>query len=99
MDRYQGGTRTKGKPRNDGTKIKNHYYSCGGYITRGASVCQYRAIPHHKLEQAVIDAVLDFYERYEGEAGRELLVKTVRVQTGIEALDLTSTRKQVEDDP
>jgi len=31
--RYQGLTRAKRKKRTDGTRSKNYYYACGGYIT------------------------------------------------------------------
>lgn len=44
----------------------------------------------------MIDALLKFYMRYEGEAGRKLLIKTVQEQTGIESKDLGAARRRVE---
>jgi DNA invertase Pin-like site-specific DNA recombinase len=97
-NRYQGLTRTKGKPRKDGTRCKNHYYACGGYIARGNSVCQFRPVQKERIEQAVIDAVLGFYGRYEGGAGERLLTKTVQQHIGVEAQDVDAARKRVEAD-
>ena len=96
--RYQGCTRTKTKPRNDGSRIRNFYYTCGGYISRGTSVCQYRPIPQQKLEHAVIEALLGFYERYDGAKGRHLLIKAVQAHAGVEAHDVASARKRLEQD-
>ena len=96
--RYQGLTRTKPKARKDGTYCKNHYYACGGYISRGNSVCQYRPIRKDDIEQAVINAVLDFYRRYIGPDGEKLLIETVQQQMGFEMQDLASARKRAEAD-
>ena len=96
--RYQGCTRTKTKPRTDGSRIRNFYYACGAYISRGTSICQYRPIPQQKLEQAVIEAVLGFYKRYEGEKGKQLLIKAVQKHIGVEAHDVAAARKRLEQD-
>jgi DNA invertase Pin-like site-specific DNA recombinase len=97
-NRYQGLTRTKGKPRMDGTSCKNHHYACGGYIARGNSVCQFRPVQKERIEQAVIDAVLGFYRQYEGKAGEQLLTETVQQHIGVEAQDVAAARKRVETD-
>ncbi|MCI0350415.1 MAG: recombinase family protein [Acidobacteriales bacterium] len=93
--RYQGLTRTKPKARKDGTHCKNHYYACGGYISRGNSVCQYRPLRKDDIEHAVINAVLDFYKRYDGADGETLLFEMVQKHLGVEAQDLASARKRV----
>ncbi len=97
--KYQGVTRTKGKPRKDGTKIKHRYYACGSYIAKGRKACEFGAIPQEKLENAVIEAVLEFYrERYGGEGGRDRLAAAVREHLGHEAQDIAEARKRLEGD-
>lgn len=94
--RYQGVTRTKGKRRIDGTKVKNRYYACGSYIAKGRSACKFGAIPQEKLENAVIDAVIDFYrERYLGEGGMDRLAEAVREHLGHEAQDIVEARERL----
>ncbi len=97
--KYQGVTRTKGKPRKDGTKIKHRYYACGSYIAKGRKACEFGAIPQEKLENAVIEAVLEFYkQRYGGEGGRDRLAAAVREHLGHEAHDVAEARKRLETD-
>jgi hypothetical protein len=96
--RYQGVTRQKGTPRRDGTKVKTCSYACGGYIAKGTSACTFGPVGQEVLENAVIQAVLEFYKRYEGVQGRELLVRAVREAVGVEAEDLGQARKRLETD-
>ena len=97
--RYQGVTRTKGKPRADGTKVKTRYYGCGSYIARGRSACEFGAIRQEVLETAVIKAVLEFYEeRYGGEGGMDRLAEAVREHLGHEAQDIAEARRRLDAD-
>ncbi len=97
-NRYQGWRRTKSKRRKDGSKVVNAYYACGGYIRQGRSVCQINSVPQQKLEDLVIETVLEYYGRYEGEEGRRLLAEVVRVELGSDREDLADARKRAEDD-
>jgi len=54
----------KGKKRVDGTRVKTCYYGCGGYITKGKSICELNAIPQEVLESLVTGTVIDFYRPY-----------------------------------
>ncbi len=94
--RYQGVTRAKGKKRLDGTRVKTFYYGCGGYITKGKSVCEMNAIPQKILESKVIDTVLDFYRPYLEKGGRQKLAGAVKAQTGTEKEDITSARQRAQ---
>jgi ribosomal protein S10 len=94
--RYQGFTSAKGKTNLDGTKTKNFYYACGGYISRGNSVCQLNSIPQEILEQAVIEQILEFYEKYMDEDGRELLAEKVKSQINLENIDFKSAKQRVD---
>jgi len=94
--RYQGVTRTKSKKRLDGTAVKTYYYGCGGYITKGTSVCQMNAIPKDILESAVLNAVLNFYRPYLEKDGRRKLAEAVKAQIGSETQDFDTARKRTQ---
>ena len=97
--KYQGVTRTKGKPRNDGTKVKTRHYGCGSYIAKGLTACTFGSIGQQKLEQQVIEEVLAFYrERYGGPDGMKNLAAAVRDRLGHEAADLAAARKRLKSD-
>ncbi len=92
--RYQGLTRAKGKKHSDGTRAKNYYYACGGYITKGRAVCQLHAIPQVILEEAVIKAVLDFYRPYMGRGSVKKLTELVRAEVGTEVKEVAAARRR-----
>jgi DNA invertase Pin-like site-specific DNA recombinase len=94
--RYQGVTRTKGKKRLDGTRVKTFYYGCGGYITKGRSICEMNAIPQKVLEETVIKVVLDSYEPFLEKGGRKKLAEAVKAQIGLEAEEFVAARKRAQ---
>lgn len=94
--RYQGLTRTKGKPRADGSKVRTYSYGCGGYIARGKSVCSFNPVGQEALENAVIEAVLGHYAKYKGKEGLARLTEAVRESLGIEAADLAKARARLD---
>ncbi len=94
--RYQGVTRNKGKRRLDGSRVKTYYYGCGGYISKGTSICQMNAIPKEVLESKVIKTVLDFYRPYLEKGGRQKLAEAVKAQTKVEKEDITSARQRAQ---
>ena len=94
--RYQGVTRIKGKKRLDGTRVKNFYYGCGGYITKGNSVCEMNPIPKEVLEKTVIDTILNFYRPLLDKGGREKLAEAVKTQIGSEAEEFVTARKRAQ---
>ncbi len=71
------------------------YYGCGGYIAKGRSVCEFGAIKQDVFEQLVIDAVLEFYRRYESEEGRKQLTNLIQDQLGSEAGEISSSRERL----
>jgi DNA invertase Pin-like site-specific DNA recombinase len=93
-NRYQGVTRNKGKRRLDGTQVKTYYYGCGGYITKGTSVCQMNAIPKDTLESTVINAVMDFYGPYLQDGGRQKVAEAIKAQIGTEKEDIAGARQR-----
>jgi len=95
-NRYQGVTRVKGKRRLDGTPVKTRYYGCGGYISKGTSVCQVNTIPKDTLESTVINAVLDFYRPYIQNGGRQKLAEAIKAQIGTEKQDVAAARRRAE---
>ncbi len=96
--RYQGFTRTKGKKRADGTRVKTYSYGCAGYITKGKAVCEMNPIPKDVLEAAVIDAVLEFYKPYLETDGRKKLALAVKQQMGSEEQDVKAARERAEEE-
>ncbi len=95
-NRYQGYTRVKGRRRIDGSAVRTFAYACGGYITKGPTICQLNAIPQEELESAVIEAVLTHYRPYLEPGGRERLAKAVRELEGSEKCDLKQARRRLE---
>ena len=94
--RYRGVTRIKGKKRLDGTRVKNFYYGCGGYITKGKSICEMNPIPQEVLEKTVIDTILNFYKPLLGKGGRRKLAEAVKTQIGSEAEEFVTARKRAQ---
>ena len=96
--RYQGVTKIKGKKRSDGTKVKNYYYGCGGYITKGADVCKLNPISKDELEQRVINFVLDFYGQYLQKGGQAKLAEIINEYKGSEKQDIINARQRTQDE-
>jgi DNA invertase Pin-like site-specific DNA recombinase len=94
-NRYQGYTRVKGKRRKDGTVVRTFSYACGGYITKGASICQLNPIDQEKLEVTIIEALLEFYQPYLGQGGRKKLTVAIRESTGMETKEVDAARKRI----
>lgn len=95
-NRYQGYTRVKGRRRKDGTAVRSFAYACGGYITKGPTVCQLNPILQEELESVVIDAVLTYYQPFLERGGREKLAEAVTDATGRGADDLKQAQRRFE---
>ena len=96
--RYQGVTKHKGKTNLDGTKTKTFYYSCGGYITKGKSVCQSNSIKKDILENTIIETILEYYSRYLQKDGRELLANIIKSQIQSEVTDFKAAKQRTNDE-
>jgi len=95
-NRYQGVTRSKGKRRLDGSRVKTYSYGCGGYITKGKKVCEMNPIPKKILEEKVIEVVLDFYKDYLDKGGRKKLAGAVKLQVNFEGKELVTARQRTQ---
>jgi Recombinase len=84
--------RRKGKKRADGTRVATMSYACGGYITKGTSVCQMNSILQTDIEETVINAVLEFYDPYLAKGGKQKLADAVKNELGSEDDQLTRAR-------
>jgi hypothetical protein len=96
--RYQGVTRTKGRPRPDSPRIRTYSYACGSYIAKGTSACSYNPIGQEKLESEVIEAVLKHFASYSGKDGLERLTAAVQESLGIESKDIAEARRRLDAD-
>jgi len=94
--RYQGVTRAKGKKRSDGTRTKTFYYGCGGYISKGRSICEMNALPQKVLEETAIRIVLGSYKPFLEKGGRKKLAEAVKAQIGSEAEEFVAARKRAQ---
>jgi hypothetical protein len=92
--RYQGAKKAKGKVNADGSRTVTYSYGCGGYISKGKSVCQMNSIPQEVLENKVIDTVLGFHQPYLEMEGQDKLALAVKEQTGFEKQDITEARQR-----
>ncbi len=50
---WQGYSTTKGRRRKDGTSVKNYYYVCSGYVSKGNHVCERSVIHQDAIERRV----------------------------------------------
>ena len=79
--RYEGYTRYP--CRTNSLHEKTLHYACGGYIRHGRSVCSVGAVHKEQIEEAVIDAVVQFYHPYTtAEKGEALIKEAIRKQLG-----------------
>jgi len=54
---WNGHTIMKGRRKKDGSNTKNLYYTCNGFLTKGAGVCPRHLIPKEKLEKVVVERI------------------------------------------
>lgn len=78
--------------------VKNYYYACGGYINKGKEICELNSISQETLENKVIEKILEYYSRYLGVDGRELLAKVVKDQISVENIDFKSAKERVNEE-
>ncbi len=93
--RYEGYTMRSSKAAADGERVKTYYYACGGYIRRGKSVCDLGEVPQLKFEDAVIRAVVGYYQRYTGEDGKLVLGTEIRKLLGVEGDEVGQTQEKL----
>jgi len=54
---WQGYTVRKGRRRKDGSQVKTKYYACGGYVSKGNSVCRRSVVRKDEIEEQVFEAI------------------------------------------
>ena len=97
--KWQGTAQIKGKPRVDGSKVKTKYYACGGYITKGGSVCRRSVISKDALERFLFEQIGKNLQRFLGsKKGRKMLADAVRdVYGGFDADRVEKERRRLLD--
>jgi DNA invertase Pin-like site-specific DNA recombinase len=96
--RYEGCRRTKGKPRQDGSKVHNFYYGCGSYIRRGKTACRFGPVDQAALEAAVASAVVGWYQRYLEDGEGKVLARAIREIVGPGSNDVSEARRRAEEE-
>ncbi len=82
---WQGYTQWKGRKRKDDTRPKTQYYACGGYVTKGNSVCRRSVIPRGAIEGQAFDAIGEHIRQYvSGGDGRARLRQALQGQLASE---------------
>ncbi len=87
-------TRSKGQKKKDGSRTKTRSYACGGYVTKGKTVCDQNPIGQAQLETRVIETVLKFYAAYRAEGGKECLARVVQKHLGAQVQDFQAARQR-----
>ncbi|MDP8239965.1 MAG: recombinase family protein [Candidatus Hatepunaea meridiana] len=64
--KWFGYTVNKGRRRKDGSNVKTLYYACGGYTSKGNSVCQRRIVRKEWLESWVVDHIESLLKEHFG---------------------------------
>ena len=60
------GYTSNGKKKVDGTRSKTLYYACGGYVTKGNSVCRRHVVRKEFLEEWVVQKIEEMLKEYFG---------------------------------
>ena len=95
MSLYEGYTRY-GTRNHNGSRPKTYHYACGGYIRHGRSVCTLGVIPRGRVEEAVIAALVSYYDRYRGKDARDRIAEAVGAQLGTDRKELARRRKSLQ---
>lgn len=101
---WQGYSTTKGRRRKDGTSVKNYYYACNGYVSKGNHVCERSVILQEDIEAWVLQQIEQIIQRYLVADGEAVLRAMIRreieetvTQTEVQStlsLEVILTRKQ-----
>jgi site-specific DNA recombinase len=79
---YIGQRVNKGKPRLDGTRVQTHYYLCGGYASKGTSMCVKAPLHKETIEAAVQEAIGANVRAFAEEGGSDLLRSVIQKALG-----------------
>ncbi|MDP8240827.1 MAG: recombinase family protein, partial [Candidatus Hatepunaea meridiana] len=64
--KWFGYTVNSGRKRKDGSNSKTLYYACGGYVSKGKSVCPRRVVRKEWLEEWVVEKIEAMLKEYFG---------------------------------
>ncbi len=74
---FIGHTCTKGKTREDGSKVKTYYYLCAGYLSKGTAICRKVSLPSMELEADILGRIRSRFDAFLKDGGEELLRKLI----------------------
>ncbi|MCI0364110.1 MAG: recombinase family protein [Phycisphaerales bacterium] len=95
--RYEGRIDYGARPRDERHQRKRrHVYGCGGYIRHGKSHCSLGPVRQDVLENAVIQALIEFYSRYTGADGRQRMVDALNLRVGATEQEIKAKRKALD---
>ncbi len=85
--RYQGYTHKSRKYTKNPQLERPRFYLCGGYITKGASVCKRVAYPRDPLENYILTRLKDRLMVFLKEGGEKILRKYIKAELKRDAVD------------
>jgi len=99
---WQGYTQHRGRKKKDGSSLKTLYYGCGGYISKGTSVCGRSLIRKEAIEGMILGEVgtnlRGFLEQEHGRATlRSILEEMAGSESPDTAKELGKLRRQKDD--
>ncbi len=80
--KFQAYTVTKAKSRKDGSRVRTHYYACGGYVSKGTSVCKRVLFRQEDLDTYVFDEVEKRLAQILQNGGKALLKTQIELLLG-----------------
>jgi DNA invertase Pin-like site-specific DNA recombinase len=75
---YIGQAVNRGTPRRDGSRVKTFYYMCGGYASKGTSMCMKAPLPKEMIEGVVLDAIGEQVRAFIEDGGHALLRRVIK---------------------
>lgn len=95
---WQGYTTQKGRKRADGSAVKTYYYGCGGYISKGNSVCQHSVISKEWIEGWVLEQINTIVSDYLDSGGearvREIIEQELAGSSRFDGTELSRLRQR-----
>jgi len=80
---WQGYHTTKGRKRADGSNVRTYYYACGGYVSKGNSVCRRAVIPQQWIEEWVLGQIGEIVQGYLKRGGEERLRRMIEQELAV----------------
>jgi len=87
--KWQGYTQHRGRKKKDGSPLKTLYYGCGGYISKGTSVCKRSLVRTEAIEGMILGEIGKNLRNFlKEEKGRKALRSILEEMAGAQVMDV-----------